>query len=268
MSVPLTITVLGCGGSGGVPTIACDCRICQSVTQKPRNRRLRSSVLVESKNTRILVDFGPDFREQAIAHNIRELDAVMLTHTHADHCHGIDDLRFVNRDVPKQLVIYGGREHLQELSERFHYPFFNAKITPGLLRPQLCMWPMEEGDTLMIGDIPVTAFRAPHGRMNVLGFRFGDFSYLVDCHDAPPAAIEAMRGSKIVMMEAYQEEPFPNVNPAHATVAQAVDWAQQIGAPETYFTDMSHRLDYDHLRQHLPPGIYPSYDGLKLKVES
>lgn len=268
MSVPLTITVLGSGGSGGVPTVACDCRVCQSVPQKPRNRRLRSSILVESATTRILVDFGPDFREQAIAHNIRTLDAVMLTHTHADHCHGIDDLRFVKQSKGLPMVIYGPREHLAELGERFHYTFFNnSNNVAGLLRPQLSMWPMEEGDTLMIGDIPVTAFRAPHGRINVLGYRFGDFSYLVDCHDAPPAALEAMRGSKLVMLEAYREEPFTHANPAHATVAQAVDWAQQIGAPETYLTDLSHHLDYDHLRQHLPAGIYPSHDGLKLEVK-
>lgn len=268
MSVPLTITVLGSGGSGGVPTVGCTCRVCQSVKDKPRNRRLRSSILVESATTRILVDFGPDFREQAVTHNISQLDAVMLTHTHADHCHGIDDLRFIKQAKGLPMVIYGAREHLGELSERFHYTFFNASNnTPGLLRPQLSLWPMEEGDTLTIGDIPVTAFRAPHGRMNVLGFRFGDFSYMIDCHDVPPAAIEAMRGSKLVFMEAYQDKPFPNPNPSHATVEQAVGWAQEIGADETYLVDLSHHVDYDHLRQHLPANIYPSYDGLKLEVK-
>lgn len=258
---PLKITVLGCGPSGGVPMIGCHCDVCLS--DNPKNKRLRASILVESATTRILVDFGPDIRQQALRHHIDYIDAALLTHAHADHFHGIDDIRYLYRDAELPVVIHGGREHLNEVSTRFSYTF---KRAGNRIRPELIASPLDEGDEVMIGDIPVRPFRAPHGGMDVLGFRFGKFAYLTDCHDMPKVAQDIVRGAEVFLVEAYQLERFETRRPIHATIDQTLDWIKKTGVKQAYLTDMYHYVDYDRIQEYLPKNVKPSYDGMVIKV--
>lgn len=258
----MKITVLGCGGSGGVPLIGCRCAVCTSAD--PRNRRTRVSVLVESATTRILVDASPDLRQQFLREGVTTVDAVILTHAHADHLHGIDDLRSVNFHRGAPLDVWGDRETLRQATARFGYAFEAPRTRGGSwYAPSLV--PREIAGPLRIGDLEVQPFTQIHGgdRAPTLGLRFGRFAYSTDAQTLPETAFAALAGIEAWVVDCLQEAP----NVAHSHLAQTLDWIARVAPRRAVLTHMNHSLDYAALAARLPAGVEPGYDGLVLTVD-
>jgi phosphoribosyl 1,2-cyclic phosphate phosphodiesterase len=257
--------MLGCGASSGVPVIGCACAVCSS--SDPRNKRTRVSIVVESATTRVLVDASPDLRQQLLASGLIKFDAVVFTHEHADHMHGIDELRALNYHKNGPLDAYGDSRTLAEARRRFGYAFeppgeLTAKgiwMVP-VLTPRI----VEPGAPFRIGDIDVTAFVQLHGggREPTLGLRFGDFAYSTDAKELPEAAFAALEGIDTWIVDCLQEAP----NWAHSHLAQTLDWIERVGPRRAVLTHMSHRVDYADWAAKSPQGVEPGYDGLVLSV--
>lgn len=265
MSVALKVTMLGCGASSGVPVIGCSCSVCSSTD--PRNKRTRVSIVVESATTRILVDASPDLRHQLLATGLTKFDAVIFTHEHADHMHGIDDLRSLNWHKNGPLDAYGDARTLVEAKRRFGYAF----EPPGPLTaqgawvvPVLVPRTIEPDVPFRIGDIDVVAFMQIHGgdRDPTLGLRFGDFAYSTDVKEMPEAGFAALAGIDTWIVDCLQEPP----NWAHSHLAQTLEWIARVGPRRAVLTHMNHRLDYAALAAKLPSGVEPGLDGLVLDV--
>ncbi len=254
----MRITVLGCGPSGGVPLVGCDCRVCRG--DEPRNRRLRPSILVENAGTRILVDASPDLRAQLLGAGISTLDAVIFTHAHADHTHGIDDLRAINHHIDAPLAAYGDAPTLAALEARFGYAF--APIHPGYgwYKPQLA--PREVTGPFRIGAIDVTPFHQRHGRGATLGLRFGDFAYSTDVKTLDEDAFATLDGTRVWLVDCLRPTP----NPVHSHLAQTLEWIARLRPARGILTHMGHELDYAELVETLPPGVEPAFDGMVIEV--
>ena len=252
---PLKITFLGTGTSSGVPMIACPCTVCASADAK--DKRLRSSILVESDTTTIVVDTTPDFRYQMLRSNVKKVDAILFTHPHKDHIAGLDDIRAYNYHQHKSMDVWATPETQASLRREFAYVFDNATY-PGV--PQLSMHEIGE-DPFTIGDIVIQPIRVMHYKMEVLGFRIGSFTYITDANYIAPAEMDKIRGSEVVVLNALRHEP----HISHYTLAEAIAVAKEIGAPNTYFTHVSHQLGLHlELNAHLPFGTQLAYDGLTL----
>ncbi len=263
----LRLTILGCGSSPGTPRITGDWGACDP--SEPRNRRLRASCLVqrisEHGTTSVLVDCGPDMREQMIANEIRHLDAVLITHPHADHIHGIDDLRGFALDTGRVMPIFADDAAHTRLLEGFRYCFERA---PGSsYEPIVRRLPLPVGTPLAIegngGDLEFVAFEQEHGRIHSLGVRFGPIAYCTDVSGFPPAAVDAIRGARHVVIDALQYEP----HPSHLSVGQALGWIEQLGIATATLTHMHTPLDYETLMRDLPPHVRPGYDGLQVEYD-
>lgn len=261
----LRVTLLGCGGSGGVPLLggpeerghwgACD-------PAEPRNRRTRTSALVEdATGQRLLIDAGPDLRAQMLANGIGRLDAVAFTHTHADHVMGLDELRIVNRIIAGPLETFGTYVTLSELRTRFDYAF-RPPPPQGFFRPSLAPRPVAPGEVAVMGGIPVRLFRQDHRVMDTLGLRIGDFAYSTDVVDLPSESLAALRGLDTWVVGCLQREP----HPVHAHVAKVLDWVAELRPRRTVLTHMSFDLDWAWMVANLPPGIEPGFDGMVLEV--
>jgi phosphoribosyl 1,2-cyclic phosphate phosphodiesterase len=252
----MKITVLGCGSSGGVPLIGNDWGACDPANL--RNRRLRGSILVEQGDTAVLVDTSPDMRAQLLACDLKKLDAVLFTHAHADHCHGIDELRSINWLTKKPVDVYADATTLTEIKARFGYIFRAGK--PGHFHK-----PGVEAHTIegpfKIGDIPVVPFAQNHGREQSLGFRFGDFAYSTDAKKLDEAAFATLAGIKIWLVDCVREEP----HPTHSHLAQTLDWIACVKPQSAYLIHMNETLDYAALAAKLPPGVAPAHDGLVIE---
>lgn len=257
----MKVTILGCGGSGGVPLIGCRCAVCTSAN--PRNQRTRVSILVESATTRVLVDASPDLRQQFLRHDISSVDAVILTHAHADHLHGIDDLRSVNFHRKAPLDIWGNRDTLDQATQRFGYAF-NAPRTHRGSWYAPALVPREITGTLHLGDLEVRPFTQIHGgdRQPTLGLRFGRFAYSTDAQELPEAAFAALEGVEVWIVDCLQEMP----SPAHSHLEQTLGWIARVRPQRAVLTHMNHQLDYEELAARLPPGVEPGYDGLVLDL--
>jgi len=257
----MKITVLGSGGSGGVPVIGCGCAICTSVN--PKNKRLRVSLLIEVEGVTILVDTSPDMRVQCLTHNIKAVDAIIYTHAHADHMHGIDDVRSFNFARNAPIDIYADAETLQALHARFAYVFLPPKpASPGWFRP--CLNPMEVTPFMpfFIGGVEVLPFEQQHGQGKTLGLRIGDFAYSTDTNGLPEASLAALAGVDTWVVDCLRYEPAPT----HAHLAMTLGWIEQVKPKRAYLTHLSHGFDYDALASELPPNVSPAYDGLVLEV--
>ena len=252
----MKVTILGCGSSGGVPLIGGNWGSCDP--QNPRNRRTRVSVLVEQGDTTLLVDTSPDMREQLLGCGLKKLDAVLYTHSHADHCHGIDELRSINWLTKKPMDVYADRATLEELTHRFSY-IFQSPLTEHFYRPSVLSH--EINGTFSVGDVGVQPFFQEHGKIRSLGFRFGDLAYSTDVHAFDEAALEALRGVKIWIIDCVREEP----HPTHLHLAKTLEYIEQIKPERAFLTHMSHSLDYETLMASLPVGIEPAYDGLVIE---
>jgi len=265
VSQNLKVTMLGSGASAGVPLVGCTCAVCSSAD--PRNKRTRVSIVVESATTRILVDASPDLRQQLLASGLTKFDAVIFTHEHADHMHGIDDLRTLNWQKNGPLDCYGDARTLTEAKRRFGYAFDapnELALKGAWVVPVLVPKVLEPGQTILIGDIDVTAFMQVHGgdRDPTLGLRFGDFAYSTDVKELPEAAFAALAGIDAWIVDCLQEPP----NFAHSHLEQTLEWIARVGPRRAVLTHMNHRLDYATLAAKLPPGVEPGYDGLVLDV--
>lgn len=257
----MRVTFLGTGTSHGIPRIGCDCAVCHS--DDPRNKRLRPSVLVETPALKLLVDATPDFRQQALRHNIRNVDAVLLTHTHADHIFGLDDLRsFTERDSRK-MPIYASAESLARIREIFPYACEEIPRWPGL--PSFQLHAIEPNVEFEVGDLKVRALPVPHGRMTVFGFLLGrEFAYLTDCNEVSPTVVEAVRGVPVLVVDALRHRP----HPTHLTVAQALEVVAQAMPKRALLTHMCHDVDHAATEATLPAHVRLAYDGLVIEVNN
>ncbi len=262
--------ILGCGSSPGTPDVYRGWGECDA--KNPRNRRLRPSILVEHNDTRILVDSSPDLRQQLLAAEVRELDAVFYTHYHADHLHGIDDLRPVNRVMDRALDIHADRETLKIIESRFGYVFEPLAADAGVIyKPLLIPHEIAPGDTISVGSLEVRVFGQDHGYCDTLGFRFGDLAYSTDLVRLPEESFAALEGVGTWIIGALVDFD----HPTHAHVAKALQWAERVGVGRVVLTHMSGMLDYDQLSERLAEWTpatgaavcaEPAYDGMVIEV--
>jgi phosphoribosyl 1,2-cyclic phosphate phosphodiesterase len=255
---PLKITFLGTGTSSGVPMIGCDCEVCTSADKK--DNRLRSSILVQSPTTTLVVDTGPDFRYQMLRQKIKHLDAVVFTHPHKDHLAGLDDIRAFNFFSKKPMELYADSLTEEAVRRDFHYAFSDTKY-PGL--PELSFNTITL-EPFLVGDIPIVPIMVWHMKMPVLGFRFGKFTYITDANRIEEGEKEKIRGSELLVLNALRKQK----HISHFSLEEAIEMAQELKVPVTYFTHISHQLGrHSDIEAELPDGIHLAYDGLELMFE-
>lgn len=256
----MKIRVLGCGSSGGVPLIGCKCPVCTSTN--PRNKRTRVSVVVEHAGTRVLVDASPDLRQQFLAADLSVVDAVILTHEHADHVHGLDELRSINHNRNAPLDLWGAPDCLAEVRSRFGYAFEPPAANGIWYAPSLIPRPID--GPFEIGALRIEPFQQIHGgdRNPVLGLRFGKFAYSTDVKEMPEAAFQTLAGIELWIVDCLMERP----NFAHSHLEQTLDWIARVRPRRAILTHMNHTVDYESWAAKLPPGVELGYDGLVVDI--
>jgi len=251
------ITFLGTGTSQGVPVIACDCEVCTSIN--PHDKRLRSSIMIETDDKTVVIDSGPDFRYQMLREKVKKLDAIVFTHEHKDHVAGMDDIRAFNYRQNNAIDVYATERVQEALKREFAYIFAEFKY-PGI--PQINMHAIDL-TPFDIGSLHLIPIEVMHYKLPVLGFRIGDFTYITDAKTIAQSEIEKIKGTKILVVNALQTQS----HISHFTLDEAIEFAQLVGAEKTYLTHISHRLGlYSEVSEQLPAGIELAYDGLKLKI--
>ncbi|WP_414039127.1 MBL fold metallo-hydrolase [Acidithiobacillus sp. M4-SHS-6] len=248
----MKITFLGTGSSAGTPVIACHCPVCQS--SDPRNHRRRASILVEQGDTVLLVDTGPDLRQQMLDAQVQQLSAVLYTHFHADHINGIDDLRAFNFAQKMIIPCYADKRTAMELETRFRYCFLPPDAA--WAKPSLSMHHFQ--NVMNFGELQVMPIPILHGKLPILGFRFGDVAYLTDLKSIPDESLMLLKKLKILILDCLRYE----AHPTHLNVEEALYWARRIAADQTIFTHMTHDIDYAPFAAELPADILPAYDGM------
>ena len=257
----MKLTFLGTGTSFGVPQIGCSCAVCRS--DDPRDRRTRVGALVESRGLRLLLDTPPELRLQLLAAKVDRVDAVLYTHGHADHTHGIDDIRAISVRRDGALPIYGDSGTLNSLVRRFPYVFDAAmKALPGTSKPEGFAHAVTPGQPTRIGHLDVTPVELPHGPTPVLGYRIGPLAYVTDAKSVPDTAVALLRGATVLVINAL----FLTPHPTHLSIGEAVEAAERIGAKRTFLTHLTHEISHAELAASLPPGVEPAYDGLTVTV--
>jgi len=259
----MKLTFLGTGTSFGVPQVGCGCAVCHS--PDPRDKRSRVGALVESDHgVRLLIDTPPELRSQLIAAGVDRVDAILFTHDHADHTHGIDDIRAISNRRDAALDMYGPADSLSRLAKRFPYIFDeNIKALPGTSKPEGRAIPLENGQTVSIGDAEVTAVAVPHGPFKVFGYRIGPLAYVTDAKSIPQDAAALLMGARVLVINAL----FRTGHPTHLSIPEAVRAAQMIGAERTYLTHLTHDNFHADLEAELPQGIMPAFDGLTVRID-
>ncbi len=253
----MRVTFLGSGTSQGVPVIACHCKVCSS--NDSRNKRLRSSVMIEWKNKVIVIDSGPDFRYQMLREKVQQLDAILFTHEHKDHVAGLDDVRAFNFKHDREIDIYAEDRVQKALKNEFSYIFSGIQY-PGI--PRVIMHKIQ--NTLFnVQGVDVLPIRAMHFKLPVYGFRIGDFTYITDAKTIEDEELEKIKGSKVLVLNALRREE----HISHFTLEEAIALAQKLQIPNTYFTHISHQLgEHEAVSKELPVGIHLAYDGLKIDI--
>jgi len=252
----MRLTFLGTGTSGGIPMINCNCSVCRS--DNPKNKRLRCSIMIEVKGLHILVDTAPDLRQQFLRQPFPKIDAVLFTHSHADHIFGLDDLRRFNYIQQAPIPVYGNPETIQRLQTIFDYAFVKTDWHPG--RPNLTAAVIEQ--PFHINDVFVIPVPLNHGKQQILGYRIGNFAYCTDVSHIPAESYALLSGLEILILDALREK----AHPTHFNLQQALSEAQKINARQTYFTHMSHKIDHEKHGALLPANMAFAYDGLALEV--
>ncbi|MFD1771011.1 MBL fold metallo-hydrolase [Sphingobacterium suaedae] len=254
----MKVTFLGTGTSQGVPVIACQCAVCRSTDK--RDKRLRSSILVESEGGTFVVDTGPDFRYQMLREDVRHLDAILITHAHKDHIAGMDDVRAFNYQQQTSIPIYATDLTHQALKREFYYAFGEIKY-PGV--PRLELEPIVSGEPFAIGMHTVMPIEVMHYKMPVLGFRLGDFAYITDAKTVPAISKSLLKGVTTLVINALQEEP----HISHFTKEEAIAFAEEIRPHTTYLTHISHRFGkHVDIQAGLPNGMFVAYDRLTIDI--
>jgi len=257
------LTFLGTGTSFGVPQLGCGCDVCRSAD--PRDRRTRTGAVIETDGgTRILIDTPPELRLQLVAAGIDRVDAVLFTHDHADHTHGIDDLRAVTVRRSAPITMYASAETLERLAKKFTYIFDDAiRPQPGTSKPEGRAVEVRPGEPFVIGDSEVLPLAVPHGAAEVLAYRIGKVGYVTDAKRVPEDVVERLKGVKVLVLNAL----FRTEHPTHLSIPEAVRVAQQVGAERTFLTHLTHDNFHADLEAELPRGISPAFDGLTVRVE-
>lgn len=257
----MRLTFLGTGTSFGIPQVGCSCHVCTS--PDPCDRRLRSAALVETAGRRLLIDAPPELRLGLVRARVPDIDAVLFTHAHADHVHGIDDLRVFCVRRGRPLEACGPAEALQELEERFRYIFDGTvEARPGTTKPELVGRPLAPDEPADVAGVTVVPVRLPHGPTHVFGYRIGRLAYVTDAKEIPAAARRLLEGLDVLVLNALLPEP----HPLHLSIDEAAAVAQQLGARRTFLTHLTHRLTHQELLARLPRGVEPAYDGLVVDV--
>ncbi len=254
----MKITFLGTGTSQGVPFIGCDCPVCTSADK--RNDRLRTSVWIETPEASVVIDSGPDFRQQMLRYNVRRLDAIVFTHGHKDHVAGMDDVRAYNFHDKKAMNVYADLQTQEVLKREFQYVFQELNY-PGI--PQVDLNTINGDNSFNINGLKLIPIKVLHYKMEVLGFRIGDFTYITDANYISSEQLDKARGSKALVLNALRHE----AHPSHFTLKEAIEVAIAVGAEKTYFTHISHQLGlHEEAEATLPDGMHLAYDGLTLHL--
>ena len=251
----MQITLLGVGSSAGTPVVGCNCATCQSTN--PRNKRSRCSSLITLPNgENILIDTGPDLRNQALRENIKRVDAVLYTHTHADHLHGIDDLRAFCQIQREQIPLFGSADSAAHIQAKFGYTlrepcnFWDLPV----LRAEVIEQPFKLFNTQII-PIPVM-----HGKSRIFGYRIGNLAYLTDVSEIPESSFDLLNNLDILLLDCLRETS----HPTHINMEQSLNYMSRINAKQSYMIHMTHDLEYETLSAKLPAQVFAGYDGLKL----
>lgn len=242
----------------GVPVIGCECEVCQS--SDPRDNRLRTSLLVESETTQLVIDSGPDFRAQMLKHQVNRLDALLFTHEHKDHTAGLDDIRAYNFILRRPVQIYASERVEQAIRHDFHYAFAPVKY-PGV--PEL-KFSRIGSEAFTIGDIEVQPFEVMHHKLSVHGFKFGDFVYITDANHIPDETWEFIKNPKVLVLNALRKTD----HISHFTLDEAIEIAQKLGAEQCYLLHISHQMgQHESVSRELPKGIQLAHDGLSIQID-
>jgi len=254
---PLAITFLGTGTSSGIPMIGCDCYVCSSDDKK--DKRLRSSIMVKSETTTIIVDSGPDFRYQMLRAKVKHIDAIIFTHPHKDHVAGLDDVRAYNFFTGQPIQIFANEMTQEVLIREFPYAFADTKY-PGV--PDIHLNTIDM-DAFRVGDIDVLPVMVWHLKMPVMGFRFGKFTYITDANKIEPREKEKIIGSEVLVLNTLRKEK----HISHFSLSEAILLAEELKIPQTYLTHLSHQMGrHEEITKELPKGVCLSYDGLVINV--
>lgn len=258
----MKVTILGCGGSGGVPLAngkpggewgSCD-------PANPRNRRRRVSVLVEGEGTSVLIDTSPDLREQIIEFGISAIDAVLFTHAHADHCHGLDELRSFLRYTRKPIDAFMDGPTRSALTARFSYAFASSADPESLYPPLMIDRPIE--GVFKAGALEIIPFAQDHGTEETLGFRIGPMAYSTDVKSLDERAFAVLSGVELWIVDCLRDQP----HPTHSHTEQTLEWIARVKPRRAVLTHLNHQIDYEDLRRRCPPGTEPGYDGLTVML--
>jgi len=253
----MKVTFLGTGTSQGIPVIACDCKVCKSKNTK--DNRLRTSVLIEVKNQTIVIDTGPDFRQQMLREDVKKIDAIVFTHQHKDHVAGLDDVRAFNQKFQKDMDLYCSAEVEEALIREFPYVFSTYKY-PGV--PEVRIHNIKN-ETFTINEVNVTPIEALHYKLSVFGYRIKDFVYLTDISSISEKEKEKMKGADIIVLDALRKEP----HISHLSMQQAVDLLEELQPKKGFLIHISHLMGlHNEVIKELPDFIQPAYDGLILEL--
>jgi phosphoribosyl 1,2-cyclic phosphate phosphodiesterase len=253
----MRITFLGTGTSNGIPVIGCSCPVCTSTD--PRDKRTRTSAIVESDSRTLLIDTSPELRLQMVANGFSRIDAVLFTHAHADHVAGFDDLRSFNYINQAPLDVHADAWTSGLIRERFAYAFENPFPFYGG-KPDLNLH-IFDGPFTAAG-VEVVPFQVGHGRWTVTGFRFGALVYLTDAKIVPPAAVDAMRGAEVLVINGLRDRP----HPVHLSIPESLEIIEEVRPRRAYLTHLSHDVGHAELSARLPDNVHVAYDGLSLDV--
>ena len=258
----MRLTFLGTGTSFGIPQIGCGCAVCTSAD--PRDRRNRTGVVVQTNGATLLVDTPPELRLALLKAGIGAVDAVLYTHDHADHTHGIDDLRALSGPRRGTVPIYGPADALERMRQKFDYIFDPlARPIPGSSRPDVSLRALEAGIEATVAGVRVLPLRFSHGPSDVFGYRFGPLAYLTDVKTVPAAECKELQGLEVLVLNAL----FHRAHPTHLSIPEAVEAARAIGARRTYLTHLTHETGHAALLAELPATIEPAYDGLVVEIQ-
>jgi phosphoribosyl 1,2-cyclic phosphate phosphodiesterase len=252
----MKITFLGTGTSTGVPTLGCSCRVCTS--EDPRDARTRPSLLVEHEGRTIVIDTTPDFRTQALRQQVRQLDAILFTHSHADHVLGLDDVRpfYFRQQVP--IPIYADAQCMEDIRRIFRYIFDGVYPYGGLARldPHIVEGPFQAAG-LTFTPVPVL-----HGNLPILGFRWEKAAYITDVSEIPEASFQLLEGVEVLILDALRPKP----HPTHSTLERSLAWVERLKPQRAFFTHLAHEVSHEETQATLPPHVRLAYDGLEFEI--
>ncbi len=260
------LTILGCGTSSGVPLIRCPCRVCRS--KDPKNQRLRASAWLQYRGKSILIDTSTDLRQQALRNKISQVDAVLYTHPHSDHVHGIDELRSYNFLQQAPIPIFGNDWAMDELTQRFSYIFDNHTSegggAPQLLANRIYAADYSPKKTLRVQGVPVVPISVQHGSRECLGYRIESVAYITDCSYIPENSLDRLKGLSVLVLDCLRLEK----HGTHFNLDQALETVSRLKPKKTYLTHLGHEFEYAKWAKKLPKGVSLAYDGLKIRAQA